>query len=347
MKQKSVNVILRGIVVAMFFMGPMNIFAGGAPEPQAGGAQAAPDKVYELTIASLEPIGAPTTLSVEYMAKLAQEKSGGRLRINSNPGGVLGTGLQLMESVSMGSIDMVSIVLEWYAPFVKDVNIYVMGFTFRDNDHFRKFLNSPIFKNMKQEIFDTTGVRVLADNWIGLPRCLVSKKPVKSPGDIANIKMRVPEIESYVKVWKGLGTNPTRVAWAEVYLALKTGTVDAAEGPLDQMYATKFYEAANYITLTNHMQQAFTIGINDSKYQSLPADLRKILDEVSLEAGEYYQKLIQDEFQINRQKMLDGGAVINSVDTVPFQKMLEPVIKEAEETKFWTPGLYQKVQDIR
>lgn len=176
---------------------------------------------------------------------------------------------------------------------------------------------------------------------------LVSKKPVKTPADIANIKMRVPEIETYLKVWKGLGTSPTRVAWAEVYLALKTGTVDAAEGPLDQMYATKFYEAAPYITLTNHLQQAFTIAINDDVYASLPNDLQKILADASVEAGEYFQKLIRDEFEVNRSKMVAEGAVISEVDTVPFQKLLEPVIKESEETGFWSKGLYQKVQDIK
>ncbi len=325
-------------IMCLLVLVMLPVFAAGQEEAE---------KTYELTIASLEPIGAPTTVSVEYLAKIVDERSNGRLKINPNPAGVLGTGLQIMEGVSIGTIDMVSMVLEWYAPFVKDINVYVMGFTFRDDDHFRKFLDSPIFADMKQQVLDTMGVRMLASNWIGLPRVLVSKKPVSTPADIANIKMRVPEIETYLKVWKGLGTSPTRVAWAEVYLALKTGTVDAAEGPLDQMYATKFYEAAPYITLTNHLQQAFTVGINDEVYASLPADLQKILADASVEAGEYFQNLIREEFAINRAKMIEEGAVISEVNTVPFQKMLEPVIKESEETGFWSKGLYQKIQDIK
>ena len=309
-------------------------------------ALASAQDTYTLSIASLEPVGAPTTVSVEYMAQLVNERSGGRLVINPNPGGVLGAGLQIMEGVSLGTIDMVSMVLEWYAPFVKDINVYVMGFTFRDGDHFQKFLDSDIFANMKQQVLETMNVRILANNWVGLPRVLVSKKPVSSPADIENIKMRVPEIETYIKVWQGLKTVPTRVAWAEVYLALKTGTVDAAEGPLDQMYATKFYEAAPYITLTNHLQQAFTIAINDDIWASLPEDLQTILSDAAVEAGEYYKNLIRDQFEINRQKMIDEGAIISEVDTVPFQKLLESVIAEAEATGFWTPGLYQKIQDL-
>jgi|SRR5690554_532292 len=198
---------------------------------------------YNLIIASLEPIGAPSTVSVDMYATIVKERTDDQVRINSNPGGTLGTGLQIMEGLSMGSIDMVSMVLEWYAPFVNDINVYGMGFTYRDTDHFKAFLESPVFDDMKQQVLDKMGVRILAANWVSLPRVMVSKKPVQTPADIANIKMRVPEIETYLKVWKGLGTSPARVAWPEVYLALKTGTVDAAEGPLDQIYATKFYEA--------------------------------------------------------------------------------------------------------
>jgi TRAP-type C4-dicarboxylate transport system substrate-binding protein len=252
-----------------------------------------------------------------------------------------------MEGVSVGTIDMISMVLEWYAPFVKDLNVYAMGFTYRDDTHFRKFVDSPLFAGMKDQVLEKMGVRILASNWIGLPRVLVSKKAVKTPADIANIKMRVPEIETYLKVWKGLGTSPTRVAWAEVYLALKTGTVDAAEGPLDQMYATKFYEAAPYITLTNHLQQVFTVSINDKIYKALPADLREILRNAAIESGEYFQKLIRENFEVNRAKMIAGGTIFSNIDTVPFQKMLVPVIKESEETGFWSKGLYQKVQDIK
>lgn len=300
-----------------------------------------------LTIASLEPVGAPTTLAVEYMAKLIDERSGGQLRINPNPGGSLGTGLQIMESLSLGTIDMVSMVLEWYAPFVKDINVYVMGFTFRDDAHFRKFLASPIFDDMKKQVLDKMGVRMIASNWVGMPRVLVSKKPVNSPADIANIKMRVPEIETYLKVWKGLGTSPTRVAWAEVYLALKTGTVDAAEGPLDQMYATKFYEAAPYITLTNHLQQVFTISINEAKFKSLPKATQDLITKAANDAGDYFQKLLREQFEVNKAKMVAGGAIFRDIDTVPFQRMLTPVIADSEATGFWSKGLYQKVQDIK
>ena len=306
----------------------------------------AADKI-SLNIASLEPVGAPSTLTVQHFADLVKERSKGEIQINPNPAGSLGNGLQIMEGVSVGTIDMVSVVLEWYAPFVKDVNVYVMGFTFRDGDHFKAFLNRPVFADMKQQIEQKMKVNVLAANWVSMPRVLVSKKPVSSPKDIQGIKMRVPEIETYQKVWKGLGTNPTRVAWAETYLALKLGTVDAAEGPLDQMFATKFYEAAPHITLTNHLQQVFTIGVNAAKFNSLPKSAQDLIRTAAIESGAYYEKLINEKFLADKPKMVAAGAIFSNVDPKPFQQMLAPVIAEAEETGFWSKGLYKKVQDIR
>jgi TRAP-type transport system periplasmic protein len=300
-----------------------------------------------LNIASLEPVGAPSTIAVQHFASLLAERSKGEIQINPNPAGSLGAGLQIMEGVSTGTIDMVSMVLEWYAPFVKDINVYAMGFTFRDTDHFKAFLNNPVFADMREQVLQKMKVKILAANWISLPRVLVSKKPVSSPRDIANIKMRVPEIETYLKVWKGLGTSPTRVAWAEVYLALKTGTVDAAEGPLDQIYATKFYEAAPNITLTNHLQQAFTVGINLARFNSLPKNAQDLIQATALESGEYYQKLVREKFQADKPKMVAAGAIFKEIDTRPFQQMLTPVIQDSEATGFWTKGLYQKVQDIK
>jgi TRAP-type transport system periplasmic protein len=311
-----------------------------------GSATAQDARVYQLTMASLEPVEAPSTKAVQHLAELVAERSEGRLKINHNPGGTLGNGLQIMEGVSIGTVDMVSMVLEWYAPFVNDVGVYGMGFTFRDTDHFKTFIESEIFDEMKQRILSEMNVRVLAANWIGLPRVLVSQMPVQSPADIAGISMRVPEIETYLMVWRGLGTNPTRVAWPEVYLALRTGTVDAAEGPLDQMYATKFFEAAPNITLTNHLQQAFTVGVNEDVYANLPDDLKEILANASIDAGVHFQELVRTQFETDRQRMLDEGATISEIDTGPFQEMLKPVIEEAESTGFWTPGLYDRIQAL-
>ena len=116
---------------------------------------------------------------------------------------------------------------------------------------------------------------------------------------------------------------------------------------LDQIYATKFYEAAPNITLTNHLQQVFTIGVNLAKFNSLTKAQQDIIQAAAVESGEYYQKLVNEKYQSERPKMLAAGATISNVDVKPFQQMLAPVIADAEATGFWSKGLYQRVQDLK
>ena len=107
------------------------------------------------------------------------------------------------------------------------------GFTFRDMDHMAKFLESDTYKAYEEELRAKQGIRILAKA-PAQPRVLFIKKPVASAADLADVKMRVPEIRTYLLLWQTLGTKPARVAWGEVFLGLKTGVIDAAEGPVSR-----------------------------------------------------------------------------------------------------------------
>ena len=126
-------------------------------------------------------------------------------------------------------------VLDWYANWVKDYAILAWGFTFRDADHMQKFLESPTYRRWPRSCARSRALRILAAA-ATQPRILFSKKPISSLSDLNGVKMRVPEIKTYLKLWETLGTRPSRLAWGEIYLGLKTGVVEAAEGPISSAY---------------------------------------------------------------------------------------------------------------
>ena len=301
---------------------------------------------YNFNVANLEPVEAPTNLALNRFIELVEERTDGDINIINNPGGELGTGLELVEGVSMGSIDMTKVVLEWYAPFVNDFNVYTTGFTFDDGDHFRKFLNSEIYEDMITQAEEKLGIKVIADNWVALPRIMASTKPIYEPEDLHGLSMRVPEIEMYLRTWEALGTSPTQIAWAEVYLALDTGTVEAAEGPADQMYATGFYEPAPYLIETNHLQQVFTVAINENVWNSLNNEYQQIMLEAADEAGEWFENHVRDEYNNQREKMIEGGAEFIEVDQAAFRAVLSDLIETAEDEGYWAPGLHEAIQEL-
>jgi tripartite ATP-independent transporter DctP family solute receptor len=277
---------------------------------------------------------------------LVEKKSDGRIKIKFFPADQLGGDIAQIEQMVANSIQLYGDVLVWYANWVKDFSIFGWGFTFRDNDHLQKFIDSPICQEMCEEFRKRFGLRILAAVPTQ-PRILFSKKPVFGIEDIQGIKMRVPEIETYLRVWGALGTRPTRVTWAEVYLALRQGVIDACEGPVSAAYAAKFHEPAPYVTRTDHLISTAHVTMNDRAFQGLPEDLQRVL----IEAAEETVKFSRDEGErlTNEvmKKMVAEGARIIWTDTNPFRKRLDAAVKKMEEKGLWSKGLYEKVQQIK
>ena len=172
------------------------------------------------------------------------DKAAGKVKVNFIQGEQLGSDVQVIEQTMQGSVQIYGDVLDWYANWVKDYAILAWGFTFRDADHMQKFLDSPTYAAMAEKLRKEQGLRILAAAPTQ-PRILFSKKPIGSLNDLNGVKMRVPEIKTYLTLWETLGTRPSRLAWGEIYLGLKTGVVEAAEGPISSAYAAKFHEAAH------------------------------------------------------------------------------------------------------
>ena len=301
-------------------------------------------------VLKLGNIQAPTqsaSLACERMAKLAAERSNGRLKIEFFPASQLGNAITQIEGVMMGSQDMFQDAAEWMSQFEKDYNILAMAFAFRDQKHLQAFFNSPLNTEIKERLRKDRGIRIIAENWNRAPRELVSKKPVHNPSELQGIKMRVPEIEMYLLVWKAMGTQPTQVAWGETYLALMQGLVDAMEGPFDTLLSMKFFEAAPNISMTNHLISASSVCINDAKFSKLPKDLQDILVASAKEAGDYFTQLGIESMTKDRREMESKGAKFIEVDHKPFRDKVAPLVKELEDKGKWSKGLYQKIQELK
>ncbi len=311
-----------------------------------GIVQAAPAPIV-LKLGNIQAPNSSASIACERMAKLAAERSNGRLKIEFFPSSQLGNAITELEGVMMGTQDMFQDAAEWMSQFEKDYNILAMAFAFRDYNHLQAFFNSSLNAEIRERLRKDRGLRVITENWNRAPRVLLSKKPVHAPKDLQGIKMRVPEIEMYLKVWKAMGTQPTQVAWGETYLALMQGVVDAMEGPFDTLLPMKFYEAAPNISMTNHLISAASVSINDKRFLSLPKDLQDILIASAKEAGDLFTKLGVEAMDKDKKEMESKGAKIIAVDLKPFQEKVAPLVKEMEDQGKWTKGLYQKIQELK
>lgn len=286
------------------------------------------------------------TKGLERFAELVAGKSGGALVVKVFPAGQLGDAVSMIENVMMGALDMFANVADWNQNVVKDYGIMAMPFAFRDQAHMKKFLVSDIYAGMKQQMIDNKKLRVLADNWYRVPRVLVTKFPVSSIKDLEGKKFRLANIKAYVETWKELGMKPTVLPWSESYLALKTGVVDGMDSPFSSVFPEKFYQAAPYVTMTNHSVAPFNILISEVVFQKLPAAQQKALVDAATAAGDFYSQAIEGEFATHKAKMTADGAKIGEIDVKPFVEKARPVATRLEKDGDWTPGLFDKVSKL-
>ena len=190
-------------------------------------------------------------MSVKF-AEILEAKGGDAFDINLIRGQSLGNAQQVMEQHQAGSVDVMYSRPDWFTSNVSDFQVMSWGFTFSGRDHMTSFLNSEIFEGMSQKVVDSMGVRVLAAG-VDQPRILYTREAVRSLNDIQGIKMRVPGIKAYVRLWETVGTVPTSVAWAEAFLALQTGVVDGAEADASGAYSQKFHiKRLLYLLMLKH-----------------------------------------------------------------------------------------------
>lgn len=307
----------------------------------AGAAQAQQTIVF----GGSDAIGGTFDIQNKLFTKLVNERAAGKLRVNFIAGEQLGPDMQVIEQMMQNSVQMYGDVLDWYANFNKDFAIFGWGFAFRDTAHVQKFIDSPLYAEMIEQLRAKQGIRVLAASTTQ-PRVLFSRKPVQSLADLKDMKMRVPEIKTYLALWETLGTRPSRLAWAEVALGLRTGVVEAAEGPIASAYAAKMHEAAKYVTRTDHILSTSHITINDKFFSALAPDLQKIVADAAREAVADTRRQAGAEVDDIVAKMRKEGATVSSIDTKPINGKAREAVAKMEAEGLWSPGLWQKIQDL-
>lgn len=308
----------------------------------AGSARAA-EKSYSLQVGGIQSSEDFATLAMQRMADLAKEKSGGSIAIEVFPASQLGDAMTQIEAVGMGSQDMFVDAGGFLATFAKNKNMESMFFLFDSEAHYRKFLDSDVTKDIEDAFLKATGARVIAHNWVRVPRCIASKKPITGLADFTGLKMRVPDIKAYLDSIKALGASPTQVAWGETYLALKQGVVDAAEGPLDALFTMNFYEATKNVTLSNHLRDNLVVTINDAKFGGMSDAQKKALADAAKEAGDWYSAKCKDAAETNVKKMKDAGTAFHEIDIAPLREAVLKRARELENEGAWSKGLLDRV----
>jgi tripartite ATP-independent transporter DctP family solute receptor len=184
----------------------------------------------------------------------------------------------------LGSVDIVIGGPSFAARSYPRFGIAYYPFIFRDGDHLLAYSKSTLFQEMVNEFRNKSGIQVTAYTYYGA-RHTTAQKTFSQCSDIKGLKIRVPDAPAYTATWQACGANPTPIAFAEVYLALQNGTVDAQENPLTTIEAKKFFEVQKAIMLTGHIVDGLVTMVAPHVWSTLNPAEQKMFTEVMQEAA--------------------------------------------------------------
>jgi tripartite ATP-independent transporter DctP family solute receptor len=286
----------------------------------------------------------PFVLGMKKTAEIVAQRTNNRIQIQVFPSAQLGTGKDMIEAVVFGSQALVTEGAAMFSQWAPRLSIMEAPYIFRDVDHMYKVMKGPIGQEMQEELVAKRGLRSLGVLYYGV-RHLTANKEVHTPADVKGMKLRVPEVPLYLEMARAWGANPTPMAFAELYLALKQGTVDAEENPIPTINSGKFYEVQKYLILTGHIMVPQFHAISDKLWKSLsPAD-QKILQEAVDEGIAYSNAQVIAQEKSLLETFKQKGMTVITPDVEAFRQASMTAIPKLEER--WGKGLYEKITAVR
>jgi tripartite ATP-independent transporter DctP family solute receptor len=246
------------------------------------------------------------------------KRTNGRYAIDVYPASQLGKETDINQGLSLGSVDMIISGSSFAAKSFPPIGVTYYPYTFRDADHLLAYTKSDVFKELTKGYEDKTGHRIVAVTYYGV-RHTSSNKPIKTCADMKGLKIRVPDVPAYLAMPRACGANTAPIAFAEVYLALQNGTVDAQENPLTTIEAKKFYEVQTNIALTGHIVDHLNTVVSQSRWASLSDEDKAIFTEVMQEAAERATKIIQEREAALVETFKEKGINVTEVDKASFE----------------------------
>ncbi|MDM0033353.1 sialic acid TRAP transporter substrate-binding protein SiaP [Variovorax sp. J22P271] len=259
-----------------------------------------------------------------------KKRTNGKYEIQVFPASSLGKESDINQGLTLGTVDIILTGASFAGNTYKPLAVTYFPFIFRDSEHLLKYAQSDVFKELAKGYDDKSGNHITALNYYGARHVTsAAARPVTKPEDMKGLKIRVPDAPAYLAFPKSLGANATPIAFAEVYLALQNGTVDAQENPLPTIEAKKFFEVQKNISLTGHIIDSLLTVVSGQTWEKLSPDEKKIFAEVMQEAAEKTgREIIASEARLADEFKKKGNNVI-VVDKAAFR---EAVLKNTKPT---------------
>jgi tripartite ATP-independent transporter DctP family solute receptor len=268
------------------------------------------------------PVSHPMNIRAREAADKIKQETGGRVEIEIFPNNQLGSDTDVLSQVRSGAVEFFTLSGLILSTLVPAASINGVGFAFPDYNAVWRAMDGPLGAYVRGQI-GKAGLVVMDKIWDnGFRQITSSTRPINTPEDLRNFKIRVPVSPLWTSLFQAFGAAPTSINFSEVYSALQTRVVDGQENPLAIISTAKLYEVQKYCSLTNHMWDGFWMLANRRAWAALPKDAQEIVAK-NWNAAALAERQDTEKLNANlQQELTKQGLAFNQPDTAPFRGAL-------------------------
>jgi len=271
-----------------------------------------------------QPRDLPGAVAFYKFKEIVEERSNGRIKVEVYPDGALGGERDVCEGLQLGTIEMAMPSNAPLTAFVPSMNLFELPFLFKDDKHFNAVMDSEIAMGFDKDLSEA-GFHLLGYGYIGLRHIMTTKKVINSIEDLKGLKIRLMENPAHLDAFRAFGASPLPMAYAELYTALETGTIDGAEAANSNYWGKKFYEVAPHWAMVGWMRLVGPIIMSKKFYDKLPSDLQKIVDDAGYEIAQIMRGLYIESDEEKLVLLKEWGIKITTPDRAPFVEAAQVV----------------------
>ena len=247
-------------------------------------------------------------------------------------------------AMARGNLELSSISAFDIAKLVPEFSVFTAGYMVRDPEQQQKIFNGPIGAELFKTVAEKMEVTPLATVYLGTRQVnLREVRNVKTPADLKGVKLRMPGSKEWLFLGEALGATATPLAFGEVYLGLKTGTIDGQDNPLPSVRAAKFFEVTKQIVLTSHLVDGIFIAISNKSFNALSAPQKQKVTAAAQAAAAFNnENRIKEETQLV-EFFKKEGLQVTTPDVDAFRKAVQTTYQNSDYAKVWPRGIVERI----
>ena len=310
-----------------------------------GAATQASAQAVEIKLGHVGAPGSLFAMSADEFAKRANAKLSNKAKVTVFGSSQLGGDKEMVQKLKLGTLDL-SLPSSVMTSESDLFGIFELPYFVQDRNHMKKIEKEIFWPSLAQEA-EKKGLKVLAVWENGYRHITNNKKPIVTPADLKGIKLRVPEGKWRVRMFQEYGAAPSPMSFKELFTALQTGVMDGQENPFTQIYSAKLHEVQKFISLSGHVYTPAYLTAGSRKWNSLPADVRKILEDTAKETQAYVYEMAEKGDKELLAKITAAGTKSNEVDKKAFVAASKDIYADFGKEVKGAQALIDKANSLR